>query len=93
MTLHLHHLTGCAPAPLAHYLKALGILRLVARQKDEAARGFWKDEHFCLITSLDRDALERFFLDEYEPTPFVSPWNKGSGFYADDDPALEHRTG
>jgi CRISPR-associated protein Csx17 len=88
MTMHLHHLTGCAPAPLAHYLKALGILRLVARQKDPEARGFWKDEHFCLITSLDRDALEQFFLDEYQPTPFVSPWNKGSGFYADDDPAL-----
>jgi len=87
-TLHLHHLTGCAPAPLAHYLKALGILRLVARQKDPEARGFWKDEHFCLITALDREALERFFLDEYRPTPFVSPWNKGSGFYADEDPAL-----
>ena len=24
--LHLHPLKGCAPAPLAHYLKALGIL-------------------------------------------------------------------
>ena len=88
MTMHLHHLTGCAPAPLAHYLKALGILRLIARQKDLEARGFWKDEHFCLITSLDRAALEHFFLAEYQPTPFVSPWNKGSGFYADDDPAL-----
>ena len=37
MTLHLHHLTGCAPAPLANYLKALGILRPVAEQADPTA--------------------------------------------------------
>ncbi|MDI7268601.1 MAG: type I-U CRISPR-associated protein Csx17, partial [Myxococcota bacterium] len=88
MTLHLHHLTGCAPTPLAHYLKALGVLRLVGEQKDLAARGFWQDEHFCLVTALDRDQLERFFLREYEPTPFVSPWNKGAGFFKKDDPGL-----
>lgn len=88
MTLHLHHLTGCAPTPLAHYLKALGILRIVAEQKDAEARGFWRDQHFCLLTKLDRSELERFFLADYEPTPFVSPWNKGSGFYAASDPAL-----
>jgi len=88
MTLHLHHLTGCAPAPLAHYLKALAVLRLVAEQKDPDARGFWQDEHFCLLTVLDRDALEGFFLDEYRPTPFVSPWNKGAGFFKRDDPGL-----
>ena len=34
MTIHLHHLFGCAPTPLAHYLKAIGILRLVAQQAD-----------------------------------------------------------
>jgi CRISPR-associated protein Csx17 len=44
------HLAGCAPTPLAHYLKALGILRLVAEQKDENACGYWQGEHFvsCL---------------------------------------------
>jgi len=88
VTLHLHQLTGCAPAPLAHYLKALGILRIVAEQKDPAARGWWRDEHFCFTTTLDRPELETFFLAEYRPTPFVSPWNKGSGFYNDPDLAL-----
>lgn len=82
MTLHLHHLTGCAPTPLAQYLKALGVLRLVAEQKDPEARGFWRDEHFCLLTSLDRQALERFFLDEYRPTPAFNPWGARSGFYS-----------
>ncbi len=88
MTLHLHHMTGCAPAPLAHYLKALAVLRLVGEQKDPEARGFWQDEHFCLLTALDRDQLERFFLEEYRPTPFVSPWNKGAGFFKKDDPGM-----
>ena len=82
MPLHIHHLTGCAPAPLAHYLKALGILRLVAEQKDPSARGWWKDEAFHLATTLDRNELERFFLDEYRPTPMFNPWGARSGYYA-----------
>jgi CRISPR-associated protein Csx17 len=88
MTVHLHHLAGCAPTPLAHYLKAIGILRLVAQQKDPDVRGFWRDQHFCLLTTLDEAALETFFLGEYAPTPFVSPWNKGSGFYSTNDKGI-----
>jgi CRISPR-associated protein Csx17 len=88
MTLHLHHLRGCAPVPLAFYLKALGVLRIVAEQKDPTVRGWWQDEHFCLLTKLDRGELEEFFLEEYAPTPFVSPWNKGSGLVKQNDPAL-----
>ena len=88
MTLHLHHLLGCAPAPLANYLKALGILRLVAVQADATARGWWQDEHFCLMTKLSKDELEKFFSSAYQPTPIISPWNKGSGFYKANDPGL-----
>lgn len=84
----MHQLAGCAPAPLAHYLKALGILRLIAEQNDPAARGWWENEHFCLLTKLGRPELERFLLEDYAPTPFVSPWNKGSGFFSKADPAL-----
>ncbi len=87
-TLHVHHLTGCAPDPLALYLKAVGILRIVSEQRDPAVRGWWQDEHFCLLTTLDRSSLESFFLNEYAPTPFVSPWNKGSGFFFARDPGL-----
>ena len=87
-TLQLHHLTGCAPAPLAHYLKALGVFRIIAEQADQDVRGWWQDEHFCLLTTLDADQLDRFMLDAYRPTPFVSPWNKGSGFFAANDPGL-----
>ena len=81
MTFHLHRLTGCAPTPLAHYLKALAILRLISEQRDPSIRGWWKDEAFWIATTLSREDLVSFFLDECEPTPILSPWNGGSGFY------------
>ena len=88
MTLNQHILNGCSPAPLAHYLKALGILRLVSEQRDPNCRGAWRDDHFVFATTLSKEELEGFFLEEYEPTAFVSPWNKGSGFYMNKDPGL-----
>lgn len=86
--LHIHDLDGCAATPLAHYLKALAILRLVAEQKDPDARGWWEGDRFRLATRLDRDALQRFFLYEYQPTPLIAPWNRGAGFFKMNDPAL-----
>lgn len=85
MTVHVHALTGCSPTPLGHYLKGLGVLRLVAEQKDAQARGWWKADTFHLATALDHDALLRFFLEEYAPTPLVAPWNGGTGFYPKDN--------
>lgn len=75
-------LPGCAPIPLAHYLKALGILRLVAEQADPEAAGCWERDVFVLHTRLDRAGLLDFFLHRYQPTPILAPWNGGSGFYA-----------
>jgi len=76
-----HVFKGCAPVPLAGYLKALGVFRLVAEQADEDARGFWRDERFVLRTKLSEEELIAFFLDAYRPSPILSPWNAGSGFY------------
>jgi len=73
-------LAGCHPEPLGSYLKALGVFRLVGEQADAEAEGWWAGDSFHLRSRLDRDALEEFLLDRYEPTPFVSPWNGGSGF-------------
>jgi len=81
MTVHVHKLEGCAPTPLAYYLKALAVVRLLAEQRDPEVRGWWKGEAFWLSTELSREELLRFFLEEYEPTPILSPWNGGSGFY------------
>jgi CRISPR-associated protein Csx17 len=84
-TVHIHRLTGCRPSPLAHYLKALGVLRLVGEQIDPTARGWWYDDVFHLATRLDQSQLEEFFLKTYSPTPMLTPWNGGSGFYPKDN--------
>lgn len=84
-TCHDLELPACTPEPLMAYLKALGILRLVSRQKDSDARGWWKNDTFWLRSTLDRDALVSFFLKEYKPTPIVAPWAGGSGFFKKDN--------
>ena len=86
-------LRGCAPTPLASYLKALGVLRLVSspanhvscEAADPHARGWWENECFHLRTTLDQDALLGFFLHDYAPSPIIAPWNGGSGFYPKDN--------
>lgn len=75
-TNHVLELAGCTPEPLISYLKALGIFRLLAEQKDSGVRAWWRNDAFSLCSSLDRQGVERFFLEEYRPTPIVSPWNK-----------------
>lgn len=82
-------LPGCTPTPLASYLKALGVFRLVAEQKDPGVKACWRGERFVLVTRLKREELARFFLDEYRPTPILSPWNGGSGFYFQEEKLKE----
>jgi CRISPR-associated protein Csx17 len=90
MDIHFHKLTGCSPTPLANYLKALGILRLIAEQADPNARGAWRDESFVLATTLTETKLADFFLKQYAPTPLISPWNRGSGFLSGKDKAAKY---
>ena len=86
-------LGGCAPTPLASYLKAIGALRLISSNAnhvdgnaaDPDARGWWENDQFQLSTRLSREELCGFFLQEYAPTPIVAPWNGGSGFYEKDN--------
>ncbi|MBI2802515.1 MAG: type I-U CRISPR-associated protein Csx17 [Gammaproteobacteria bacterium] len=80
-----HVLQGCTPTPLASYLKALAVLRLVAEAGtdgggDSEATGFWRDDMFVLRTRLTKEELREFFLDRYRPTPLLSPWNGRAGF-------------
>jgi CRISPR-associated protein Csx17 len=79
---HVHELMGLKPDVLATYLAALGVIRLLAEQKDRHARGFWRDEHFVLVTTLDWEAVQRFFQEDYRPTPILAPWNLESGFFS-----------
>lgn len=85
MTIYDHVLEACAAVPLAGYLKALGVFRLVAEQADPDASGFWRDERFVLRTRLTEVELVRFFVEKFEPTPVVAPWNGGSGFWPKDN--------
>ncbi|MBX3667968.1 MAG: type I-U CRISPR-associated protein Csx17 [Rhodocyclaceae bacterium] len=78
--MHVHKLGGCALTPLANYLKALGIFRLLAQQADSEVRAWWQHDMFMVASRLDRKEIEKFFLYHYQPTPMVSPWNNGTGF-------------
>ncbi len=85
-------LRGCAPTPLASYLKALGVLRLLSSDAnnirgapaDPYVRGWWEDERFHLRTSLGRDEVLAFFLHDYAPSPIIAPWNGRAGFLEGD---------
>lgn len=77
-------LQGCTPTPLAHYLKALGVLRLLAEQADVHVRGAWIDDKFVLTTALSKESIVEFFLHQYVPSPVIAPWNGGSGFHLKD---------
>jgi len=57
---------------------------LLGRQKDPGLRGYWDQDSFILLTQLTEEEVERFFLKEYAPTPMLTPWNGGSGFYPKD---------
>ena len=83
--MHSLTLSGCTPVPLAHYLKALGILRLVAEQVDPRASGRWHKDQFELTSTLDEAELTDFFLNHYAPTSVLAPWNGGSGFFPKDN--------
>jgi len=88
-TIHVHCFKGCRPVPLSNYLKALGIFRQISLFADDSARAWWSQDEFYISSRLDRSALENFFLDDYAPTPMLSPWNGGSGFYPNDKGARE----
>lgn len=77
-------LTGCTPDTLIHYLKALGVLRLVGEHLDGSVRGAWHGSAFAIETERTKNELVDFFLNEYRPTPIVAPWNGGSSFYPKD---------
>jgi CRISPR-associated protein Csx17 len=81
ITRHTIPLPGCTPEPLMNYLKALGILRIVAQQRDPTATGMWNSGIFMLSSTLDEQGLAAFFLNEYAPSPIMGPWAARSGFF------------
>jgi len=78
-------LEGCTATPFGGYLKSLGVFRLVSEQGDPGAKGWWDGDTFQLSSEMSSEDLVRFFLERYEPTPIMAPWNGGSGFYPKDN--------
>jgi CRISPR-associated protein Csx17 len=97
LPVHDVRLLGCRSRPLVHYLKSLGLLRVISRQADPNARVRWSRGELILRSTLDARALSAFLLERYAPTPVVSPWNGGSGFFPKDNKkafeAIENSTG
>lgn len=94
-------LNGCSPEPMASYLKALGVLRLVSSYSNSAqgiaadsnVRGCWKNNRFILITKLSLDELIEFFVKDYAPSPIIAPWNGRAGFLEPDSDNTSRREG
>ena len=69
---------GLRPTNLSTYLAGLGLMRIAAAQFDPSTRAWWDGSALCL--EVTRDGLADFLIDEYRPTPILSPWNGGSGY-------------
>lgn len=82
-------LPGCRTSPLGSYLKALGAFRVLAEQLDQRATAYWQGDVLGLRSQVGREEVEDFFLDVYQPTPVVSPWNNSSGFDGKTTPEVE----
>ncbi len=77
-----HVITGLRPEPLSAYLAGLGLIRLLAEQADPTARAAWSDGGLTIESTVHDIAL--WLVQQYAPTPVLSPWNEGSGFGAKD---------
>jgi len=73
-------LSGCAPVPLAHYLKALGVLRILANQLAGRTLAHWSNNTFILTTDTSATELLQFFEKQYAPAPIIVPWSGGDFF-------------
>jgi CRISPR-associated protein Csx17 len=81
-------LTGCRHDILGHYLKAIGLLRVLAlcaeeEYRDPKAEGWWDVEQACFVLRSCKypniDKLIAFFKTWYKPTPLMAAWNEEVG--------------
>ena len=78
--MNLIHLAGCQSTPLLSYLQGFGVLRLLHEQLDKDILSHWVGTSLCLETNLSQKDIEDFFINQYQPSPIISPWNGGGGF-------------
>lgn len=82
------YLYGCRHDILGHYLKAIGLLRVLARcaapeHRDPDAEGWWDTGKACFRLRSPKyptqEKLVEFFALHYQPTGVFAAWNKESG--------------
>lgn len=82
------YLQGCRHDILGHYLKAIGLLRVLAacadqNHRDPDAEGWWDMGQACFCLRSEKyptmEKLVEFFEKHYRPTPVFSAWNTGGG--------------
>jgi CRISPR-associated protein Csx17 len=82
------YLPGCRHDILGHYLKAIGLLRVIARcadqdHRDPEAEGWWDMDQACFRLRSEKyptmEKLVEFFEKYYRPTPVMAAWNKDAG--------------
>jgi CRISPR-associated protein Csx17 len=62
------------------HLGAIGLLRVLGKHRPDWGVRMRLDAHVVeLAASVDTTDLAVWLLNDYEPTPAVSPWNAGSG--------------
>lgn len=81
----IHKFPGCYITPLSSYLKALGLMKIIGEQKDGNARFYWENSIFLIETELSMEQIIDFLIDDYSPSPIMSPWSGGGGFYFSDN--------
>jgi CRISPR-associated protein Csx17 len=81
-------LPGCRHDILGHYLKAIGLLRVLARcaapeHRDPDAEGWWDTDKACFCMRSPkyptREKLVEFIATHYIPTPVFAAWNSEPG--------------
>lgn len=77
---------GCNTSTMSRYLKSLGAFSVMAKSLTSTVRASWKDAYMEIHLDLGKDInTEEYVVDhvyrEYRPTPILTPWNGGGGFF------------
>lgn len=75
---HTWQANGCSFEPIADYLKALGLLRILPNSK-----GWWQCGEFWIESDRPPDEAVDYLIEQASVTPLFNPWNGDSGFWVE----------